>query len=229
MREPVKRRRPYDSPRRREQAQGTRRTVLDAARALFVDRGYVATTIDAIASCAKVSPETVYSTFGSKRALLSELVDVSIAGDHDALPILEQAWVQEVRRESDPRRRLQILASNGRSILERRAAVDDVVRGAAAADPEIATLWERGKAQRFAGQRELLHIVMGAADPPEGLDFETAADILYALGSPETYRLLVVDRGWSGSRFERWYGDTLARLLLDPVGPGQPDDTANSR
>jgi hypothetical protein len=38
----------------------------------------------------------------------------------------------------------------------------------------------------------------------------SAADILYAIGSPEMYRLLVVDRGWSGDRFERWYAETLS-------------------
>lgn len=220
MPESVKHRRAYDSPRRREQARATRRAILEAARALFIERGYVATTIEVIAARANVSPETVYAVFGTKRSLLSELVDVSIAGGDDAPPIFEQPWVQEMRDEPDPRRRLQILASNGRSILERRAAVDEVVRGAAAADAEIATLWERGKAQRYAGQRAALRIVMDAAGPHEGMRFETAADILYALGSPETYRLLVVDRGWSGSRFEHWYGETLARLFLDPVRPG---------
>ncbi len=217
MPEPVKPSRTHDFPRRRARARATRTRVLEAARALFTEWGYVATTIDVIATRADVSPETVYSTFGTKRALLSELVDVSIAGGDDAPPIFEQPWVQEMREEPDPRRRLRILAGNGRSILERRAAVDEVVRGAAAADPEIATLWERGKAQRLAGQREGLRIVMGAAGTGEGMDLETASDILYAIGSPETYRLLVVDRGWSGAQFERWYGETLERLLLDPA------------
>ena len=101
-------------------------------------------------------------------------------------------------------------------ILERRAAVDEVVRGAASADPEIASLRDLGKAQRFAGQRELLWMVLGAADLRQGMDPETAADVLYAIGSPETYRLLVIDRGWSGPRFERWYAETLERLLLEP-------------
>ena len=121
-----------------------------------------------------------------------------------------------MRKEPDTRRRLLILAANGTSILERRAAVDEVVRGAAAADPEMATLWKRGKAQRFAGQRALLRIVVGATDLRADMDLETAADILYAIGSPEIYRLLVVDRGWSGARFEQWYAETLERLLLDP-------------
>ncbi len=226
MPESVKRRRAYDSPRRREQARATRHAVLEAAQGLFIERGYVATTIDAIAARANVAPETVYAVFGTKRALLAELVDVSIAGGEEAPPIFEQPWVQEMRDEPDPRRRLQILVSNGCSILERRAAVDEVVRSAAAADPEIATLWERGKAQRYAGQRAALRmIVMGEAAPHEGMTFETAADILYALGSPETYRLLVVDRGWSRSRFEHWYGETLARLFLDPTHPGSLRDS----
>ncbi len=190
--------------------------VLDAARALFVARGYVATTIDAIAEAADVSSETIYSRFGNKRSLLSALVDVSIAGDIEATPILERDWVQQMKDEPDARRRLRVLARNGRSILERRAQVDEVVRSAAAADPEIAALRDLGRDQRFAGQRELLRIVVGATGLRDGLDMETAADILYAIGSPETYRLLAIDRGWSPSRFEAWYAETLERLLLPP-------------
>jgi len=207
--------RPYDSPRRRAQAGATRRAVLEAARALFLEQGYVATTIDAIAAAAAVSPETVYARFGNKRTLLARLVDVSIAGDDDAPPILQQDWVQRMRDEPDVRRRLRILAGNGRAILERRAAVDEVVRGAAAADPEMAALRELGKAQRHAGQQELLRIVMGDASLRTGLDIDSAADVVYALGSPETWQLLVVDRAWTADRFERWYGDAIERLLLD--------------
>jgi AcrR family transcriptional regulator len=207
-------RRSYDSPRRREQARLTRLAVLEAARALFVEHGYVATTIPAIARAAGVSAETIYAVFGTKKAVLSELVDVSIAGGGEAPPVLEQDWVREIRDEPDPRRRLSIMARNGRAILERRAPIDEVVRGAAAADPDIAALWARGKAQRYAGQHAVLRIVVGEAGLRGGMDLRTAADILYALGSPETYRALVVDRGWSSARFERWYEETLARLLL---------------
>ncbi len=224
---PVKPRSGPDFPRRRERARATRGRVLDAARALFVERGYVGTTIDAIAERADVSPETVYSTFGSKRAVLSELVDVSIAGGVNAPAILEQDWVGRLRHEPDAHRRLRMLAGQGRAILERRAAIDEVVRGAASADPEIAALRDRGKAQRYAGQRELLRIVVDESGLREGLEPDSAADILYAIGSPETYRLLVVDRGWSGARFERWYGEALERLLLDPALPGEPDRTSS--
>lgn len=174
----------------------------------------MATTIDAIAERARVSPETFYATFGSKRALLTELVDVSIAGGDDQPPVFDQAWVEELRAEPDPYRRVAILARNGRAILERRAGVDEVVSGAAAADAAIAALAKRSRNERYAGQRRLLEIVVGPTGLRDGIDFETAADVLYAIGSPETYRLLVIDRGWTGSRFERWYGETLALLLL---------------
>ena len=222
MPQPVKGRRVYDSPRRREQARATRQAILDSASALFTERGYVATTIDVIAASATVSPETVFATFGSKRSILTELVDLSISGGEGAPPILDQAWVQEMREEADPRRRLEILAANGRAILERRSALDEVVRGAAAAEPEMASLWERGKVQRFAGQRALLQIALGTTGLRDGLDLETAAETVFSIGSPEVYRLLTVDRGWSGSRFEDWYVDTLARLLVDPIALGRP-------
>jgi AcrR family transcriptional regulator len=210
----VKARRAYDSPRRREQALATRRAILEAARELFVAGGYAATTIEALAARAGVSPETVYATFKNKRSLLSELIDVAIAGDDTPVPILERPWVREMRDEPDPRRRFQILARNGRLLLDRWAPINEVLRGAAAADPEIASLWELNKAQRYAGQREMLKIIFERAALREGLTPTAAADILFAIGSPETYRLLVVDRGWSSDRFERWYADALAQLLL---------------
>lgn len=170
---------------RHEQARLTREAMLEAARRLFLDRGYVGGTIDAIARGAAVSPETIYAVFGTKRAILSEPVDVMIAGGGNAPPILEQGWVQDMRCEPGPRR-LSILAKHGRAILERRAPIDEVVRGAAHADAAIAELWERGKAQRFAGQLELLRIVAGEARLRDRMTVRSGADILYAIGSPET-------------------------------------------
>ena len=174
----------------------------------------MATTIQAIADRAAVSAETVYATFGSKRWLLSALIDVSIVGDDATVPLLDRAWVREMRDEPDPRRKLEILARNGSLILERITPVYEVLRGAAAADPEIASLWERYKSQRFAGQSELIRIVGAGGSPRKGVSADADAGTLFAIGSPEVYRLLTVDRGWSPGRFERWYADTLAHVLL---------------
>lgn len=214
MSKSVNPRRAYASPRRQEQARATRRAILKAARVLFIERGYVATTVQAVASRARVSAATVYATFTNKRSLLSALVDVAIAGDDEPRSILDRAWVQEMRDEPDRQRRIQILARHGRLILERRTPIDEVVRTAAAADTEIAALWESGKAQRLAGQRELLRIVAGRDGLRDGLSSTVALDALYAIGSPEIYRLLVFDRGWPPERFEHWYAETLERLLF---------------
>lgn len=214
MTEPVKPRRRYDSSRRREQAYATRAAVIDAARELFIEHGYVATTILSIADHAGVAPETVYAVFGTKHALLSSVVDVSIVGDDEPLPLLERLWVQEMRDEADVRRRLLILTKNGSEILARVSPIYEVLKSAAAAEPQVASLWERQKSQRFAGQRELVRIVGASKAFREGLTVRQAADIVFTIGSPETYQLLTADRGWSAARFERWYADTLVRLLL---------------
>lgn len=188
--------------------------MLGSARELFIEKGYVATTIVAIADRARVSPETVYAAYRTKRSLLSAVIDVSIAGDDVPVPLLERRWVQDLRLEADPRRRVAMLARNGRLILERITPIYEVLRGAAASDPEIATLWELHKAQRHAGQRSLITIVGLDGALRKDLTVEAAGDILFAIGSPETFRLLTGDRGWTASRFERWYAETLTRLLL---------------
>ena len=209
MTDAVNPRRSYDSPLRREQADATQRAVLDAARALFLERGYVATTIAAIADRASVSAATVYQAFGNKRSVLARLVEVSIAGDAAPVAVADRPWVRSLADEPDLRLRVRILARNGAAILERRAPIDAVVAAAAATDPEIATLWRQMREERHAGQARLLKLVAGGASLRRG-----AADVLYAIGSPEAYRSLVVDRGWSAARFERWYAEAIQRLVI---------------
>jgi AcrR family transcriptional regulator len=215
MRDPVNPRRPYDAPRRRAAALATRSAILDAALRLFTEQGFVATTVDAIAARAGVSPESVYAVFGNKRTLLTALVDATIAGGTDAPPVAEQPWVAEMRELPDLRSRLAALARGGRAILERRTALDVVVEAAAATDHRIAALRERNLRQRHAGQRALLLIAIGDQPIRTGIDMEEAADTLFAIGSPEVYRLLMTERGWDGDRFEAWFADVLQRVLLD--------------
>ena len=212
----VKPRRSYDSPRRREQADATQGAILDAARALFVERGYVATSVQAIADRARISAATVYQAYGNKRSILARLVDVSIAGDEAPTPVLGRPWVQALREEPDLHSRVRILAREGTQMLGRRAPIDAVVAAAAATDSEIAALWRQMGEERHAGQARLLQLVVGDAGLRPGLTRAAAADVLYAVGSPETYRAMVDDRGWSSARFERWYADTLLRLLFEP-------------
>ncbi len=209
----VKTRRRYESPQRQEQARATRRAILEAARARFIQTGYGATTLQAIADRASVSVATVYAAFGNKRTVLKEVVDVSIAGDDEPVAIADRAWVADFATEPDRHKRIRMLAAGGRRILERRSAVDAVVQAAAAADPEIAELWGDLRRQRREGQGRLLTLVAGPEGVRPDLAPDEAADILYVIASPETYRALVGERGWTAERFEAWTVATIEGLL----------------
>ena len=202
-------RRPYVSTRRAAGAAATRTAILDAALAAFRDDGYAASTIEAIAAAAAVSPKTVYAVFGNKRRLLSAVLDRAIAGDELPVAILDRPWVDEMRDQPDVAVRLAILAREGAAILARRADVDAVIARAAIVDAEVATLAATTADQRRAGQAALLRIAL-SPDPVGDDD----VDALAAIGSPEVHRSLVADRGWSEARFAAWYRTTLVRLFL---------------
>jgi AcrR family transcriptional regulator len=62
--------------RREQMAQQTRRDILRAARRLFAERGYAATSINDIAEEAGVAIQTIYARLGSKRGMLLALIDL---------------------------------------------------------------------------------------------------------------------------------------------------------
>jgi AcrR family transcriptional regulator len=213
MSEPVKPPR-HRSSAQRERARATRRRIREAALRLFVERGYLPTTIEAIATEAGVAVQTVYFVFGNKRAILVEVLDVATVGDEAPVPVRVRRWVEDIRREDDPRRALDLIAHHGCQIVARLAPIYEVVRGAAAADPDIATLLEQDKARRFDNQAELIGLLAEKGALAPAVDTARAADILFALLSHETYQLLVVDRGWSIDAWEGWLADSLAAQLL---------------
>ncbi len=141
---------------------------------------------------------------------------LAIAGDDEPVAVLERPWVVQLRSQPQIRARLRILAREGAHILERRAPIDALLRTAAEADPAIAEMHDEAIARRLMGQRTLLRLVI--ADDADrlrpGVTEVMAGDILYALGSPETWQALVVGRGWSSDAFRDWYAESLERLLL---------------
>src|SRR3954462_4202180 len=139
MAEPVKPRR-YDSPRRRAQAEATRREILEAAERLFVRAGYAATTMAAIAREAGVALKTVYVAFESKSGVLRALWHLRLRGDEEDVPVAERDWYRKVIEEPDPERQLRLLAHNSRAVKLRIAVLVDVVRSAAPSDPDIDAL-----------------------------------------------------------------------------------------
>jgi AcrR family transcriptional regulator len=203
--------RSYSSARREAQARETRRAILDAAHDLFVATGYAATTIQVIAERGGVAVQTVYAVFGSKRELLRQLIERTIVGDDDPLPITERTAAQSLAAEPDARRRAELDAAMSRSIAERIAPIVRVAAEAAASDPELAAMMDSVKAARRQEMTAAARILAG----PDRLrlDEEEAAATLYVLYSPQVADMLIGDYGWSPERYEKW----LARMILEAV------------
>jgi AcrR family transcriptional regulator len=213
----VKNQRGYHSPLRESQARETRRRVIDSARELFLEQGYPATTIAAVARRAGVSADTIYSTFGSKGALLKGVLDVVIGGDDAPSPLLDRADPQAMRAEPDQRRQLAMFAAGITQQLERIRPMDDILRSAAAVDAVAADL--RADLQ-LRQRREAMTAIVAwiAAHGPlqEGLSQQDAAAVVWTLTSPEVHQMLRDTWDWPPERYEQWLRETLTATLLPP-------------
>ena len=190
-----------------------RRAVVDAARSLFLERGYQATTIDAISERSDVPAATVYRLFSSKLGILKALLDVAIAGDDRALSVQERPQIAALFAETDPEKLLAGFASFSVAINTRSSEVYRILSSASGSDPAAAALFADYLHTRDAGQGRIARSLARAGALRPGLRERDAADLIHALMSPELYRLLVIDRGWRPDRYEQW----LARTLTDQL------------
>ncbi len=191
---------------RQRQALETRRLIVDAARKLFLQRGYAATTVEAIAEEAGVAVSTVYAIFRNKRAILKEIRMAWHERTH------AREINQDAARQPDPVQRLEMVAHASRRQWELGASLVAIYQGAAAADQEAAAELE----EALRGRRETLgQVVEGMKDAlrPE-LDVARAAAILPALCRAEIYRELVDESGWSPDEYETWLAGALKEQLL---------------
>jgi len=205
---------PVKAIRRAEQARATRRRIIECARELFLQQGYAATTLGQIAARAGVAVQTVYFHFGNKRTVLKEVIDVLAVGDDAPVPLLDRPWVQQVRDEPDARRALGVWLQNSRVIFGKVAPMLSSVRDAAGADPEMAEQWRTNSRERYLAHRTLAEILAAKKALRPGLTVQKAADIIFALLSPEVYLLLTAERGWSPAQWQRWLTDTIAQAVL---------------
>jgi AcrR family transcriptional regulator len=210
--QPTKRR--YDASRRRAAAEQNRRAIAAAARELFLERGYMATTMAAIADAAGVSHETVYATLGPKPAVFRHLIETALSGTDEPIPPLERDYVRQVLSEQDPGRLIDIYARAMRLTQERLAALFDVLNHAATTAPELQAYRTELIARRARYTRLIAEHLAEIGGLRADLSVQTAADTLFALNSSEFFLLLARDRNWPPKQFERWLADTWKRLLL---------------
>ena len=214
MTEPVK-----THPGRRERnALATRRRMLDAAETLFTRDGYAATTMTAIAEAADVAVQTVYAVFGTKRAILTQLLGARIVGDDQQTPLRDRAEWQAMEREADPRLQLALLAGISTRIGSRIAALLEVMAAAAGSDAEIAAAYRQQQQARYDDQRRLARSLRRKGALRAGVSETAAADIIWTLANARTHSMLIGTRGWAADEYERWLGQLLAAALLADIG-----------
>lgn len=182
---------------------------------MFLQKGYAATTMPAIAQSAGIAMDTVYAAVGKKPALFRLLVETAISGGDAAIPAEERDYVQAIRAEPDAAKKLQLYASALRSIQARLAPLFRVLQGAAPLDPELNALWQEISQRRPRNMRLFAKDLAATGRLRRDLSVERAADVIWSMNSPEFYLLLVQDRGWSSQEFEQWLSDAWIRLLLN--------------
>jgi len=207
--------REYDSTRRQAQAQETHRHVLEAARKLFMERGYAGATAEAIAAEAGVSAQTIYAIFKNKKRILISLMNVSpTTGVEDHTPMVERANVQAVSQEPDQRRQLQMFAEVVANNLDKVAVVSEIMTDAARVEPDLDRILQKLNKQRLEHMSYAVQQIAANGPFRENADGDYARETVWTLTSPEVFLLLTRDRGWSKERYAAWLADMLIRGLL---------------
>jgi AcrR family transcriptional regulator len=199
MPSPVKR--AYDASRRQAQARETQRHIADAARELFVERGWVTTSIRDVAQRAGVSVQTIYNAFeGGKAAIFGRVMDIVVVGDDEPVAMAERPEYREMFQTEDPGEMLRSGVGLTVALFRRMEPLMPTIRAAVSADPTVADDWRANY-----GQARYDWMAAGMA---------RLAEIMWTVVSVETYEALVIARGWTPDEYEAWVLDMLRASLL---------------
>lgn len=200
----------YRSERRQRQAQATRRDIVEAARRLFAERGYAATSMSDIARAADVAVQTIYASCGSKRDLVLALVD-AIDEEADVTDLSAQ-----MAATSDPREVIALGVRLTRRLNERCGDIVGALLSAAHVEPDAAAAAEEGMRRHrdgTAGSARKLHALGALRDD---MTVDEAAALIATLTWQPVYAQLTRAHGWSYEQCERWITATLQSALLAP-------------
>lgn len=204
----------YQSPLREQSARRTRQAIVTAAHELFTARGYAATSLADIAAAAGVARPTAFAAFGSKPALLRQVLDQALAGDDEPIPVAQRPWFQSVWDAATPAATLDAYAAVATLIGRRAARIFEVVRRAADQAPEIAEIWDTLQRNRRAGARMVIEHAASLGPLAAELDTDHATDILWIFNDPAHYDTLVSGRGWPELDYTNWLSGQIRHALL---------------
>jgi AcrR family transcriptional regulator len=201
--------------RRQRMADQTRREILEAARRLFAERGYVATSVTDIAEEAGVAVQTIYARLGSKRGMLVGLIDL----------IDEEAGVGDLANEvlsaPTPADTVRAEVRLTRAFQERCGDVIGALFAAAAAEPDLASAVAEGQRRHREGARLAVERVAELGGLRDDVTPDRAAALIALSTTHEAWRELVDAHGLSWDDAEAWLEAALARALLDDAQPAR--------
>jgi TetR/AcrR family transcriptional regulator of autoinduction and epiphytic fitness len=209
--------RSYRSSRREEGARRTRRRILEAAGSAFVAGGYAGATIRAIAAEAGVSVPTVELLFGTKARLLKAAIDVAIAGDDEAVPVLDQSWTSTATAARCAEEFLSVVARVIGAAQVRSAGLVLAAFEGSSTDPELAELTEQMIRQRAITAGWIVDHLGGKAELRDDLTRQDAVDTMWLLMEPAVFQRLVRHRHWTVDRYQDWFTRTARRLLVADI------------
>ena len=202
---------------RQAQVAHTEERILAAATELFLEGGYLATTLEAVARRAQVGARTVYLRFGTKAALFKRVIDVAIVGDTEPVDVLGRDWMQAAMTAPTAAERIAASAAASRQIMQRTGALFAVAQQAAAVEPLIAGFWQQGREQtRHAFEVFWTRMAEDGLLAP-GADVTWLTDTTSVLGAAETYLLVTSTTGWDLDAYEHWLVRTFSQLLASPA------------
>jgi len=202
---------------RQAQVAHTEQRIIAAAAELFLEGGYLATTLEAVARRAQVGARTVYLRFGTKAALFKRVIDVAIVGDTEPVDVLGRDWMQAALTAPTAAERIEASAAASRQIMQRTGALFAVAQQAAAVEPLIAGFWQQGREQtRHAFTVFWTRMADDGLLGP-GIDLTWLTDTTSLLAAAETYLLITRTTGWDLDEYERWLIRTFSQLMAAPA------------
>jgi len=203
---------PVKTDRRAQRRAETERRLLDSAAALFVERGYAATTLADVASHADVAPRTLYLHFATKAELLLRCIGAAIAGDTEQIPLADRPAMAETMTAATFDERVRLMAELTASLMERTGPLLDVAFQAAPSDASIAAAAAAGRADTRRTLREFWHRAHHDGLLPPSIDLEWLTETATLLAHAETYLLIRKTTGWDTDTYRDWLSTTWHRL-----------------
>ena len=185
---------------------------MDAAQDLFLEQGYVPTTLAQVAERAGLAPRTVYLRFGTKAALFRRVIDRALVGDTEPVDVAHRPRATEAMSADTLAARIDAFTDVCIGVARRAGPLFEVAAQAEAVEPDVAraaaagrqatlelctTFWQQARTDRLVGD---------GADPPT---LATVTDLLVCADAVVHLRRT---GGWSASAHRDLVIDALTAL-----------------